>query len=195
MVSCNELIINTSYIVSNQNLNDKLLILRARLGDKQAFASLYNKYVSKIYRFAYYKLGSKELAEDITSQSFLKLWERIVSGGQIKSLQALLYRITRNLIVDYYRSKQSTELPLEFESQIEGEPMKERLHANIDRYLLQESIAKLKEEYREVIILRYIEELSIAEISKIVDKSRGNIRTICHRAIKELQEILKDYDT
>jgi len=180
--------------MSNSRLTDKILILKARLGDKEAFTTLYNKYINRIYRFIYYKTGSKELAEDLVSQSFLKLWEMIVGGGQIKVLQALLYRIARNLVVDYYRSKQSTEVPLEYDQDAHLYDMEPRLHTKIDTHLLRQTISKLKDEYKEIIVLRYVEELSIGEIAKILDKSPGNVRTICHRAIAELKEATKDYE-
>lgn len=180
--------------MSSDKLANKVLVLKSRLGDKDAFASIYNKYVNKIYRFAFYKTSSKEIAEDITSQTFLKLWEMIAQGGQIKTLQALLYQIARNLIIDHYRSKKNTEVPLEFETDKQTIHIDERIHSKIDNELLRPAVMQLKEEYREVVILRYIEELSISEIAKIVDKSRGNVRTLTHRALNELKNILKDYD-
>ena len=179
--------------MSSDKLTEKVLILKARLGDKDAFGSIYNKYINKIYRFAFYRTSSKEIAEDIASQVFLKLFEKINQGGQIKSLQALLYQITRNLIIDHYRSKHNTEVPLEFETAKQVTTMHEKINVRIDNEVLRPAVMKLKEEYREVIILKYIEELSITEISKIIDKSPGNIRTITHRAIVELRKHLEDF--
>lgn len=183
--------------MSSDKLTDKILVLKSRLGNKEAFATLYNKYINKIYRFAFYKTSSKELAEDIASQSFLKLWEKISIGGPIQSVQALLYQIARNLIIDHYRSKHNTEVPLEFEldsQAVHAVHIDEKIHSKIDNELLRPAVMKLKEEYREVVVLRYIEELSISEIAKIVDKSNGNVRTLTHRALAELKKILKDYN-
>ncbi len=180
--------------MSSEKLTDKVLILKSRLGSKDAFETIYNKYINKIYRFVFYKTSSKEIAEDITSQTFLKLWEIIAGGGQIKTLQALLYQIARNLIIDHYRSKHNTEVPLEFELDSQAIHIDEKIHSKIDNELLRPAVMKLKEEYREVVILRYIEELSITEIAKIVDKSNGNVRTLTHRALAELKIILKDYN-
>jgi len=179
--------------MSSEKLTDKVLILKSRLGDKEAFATIYNKYINKIYRFTFYKTSSKEIAEDITSQAFLKLWEIIAQGGQIKTLQAFLYQIARNLIIDHYRSKHNTEVPLEFETDKQAIHIDEKIHSKIDNELLRPAVMQLKEEYREVVVLRYIEELSISEIAKIVDKTNGNVRTLTHRALKELRIILKDY--
>lgn len=180
--------------MSSDKLTDKVLVLKSRLGNKEAFGTLYNKYINKIYRFAFYKTSSKELAEDIASQSFLKLWEKISQGGPIQSVQALLYQIARNLIIDHYRSKQNTEVPLEFELDSQAVHIDEKIHSRIDNELLRPAVMELKEEYREVVVLRYIEELSISEIAKIVDKSNGNVRTLTHRALAELKKILKDYN-
>ena len=144
-------------------------------------------------RFVFYKTSSKEIAEDITSQTFLKLWEKIAQGGRIKSLQALLYQIARNLVIDHYRSKKNTEIPLEFEKDSQAIHIDEKIHSKIDNEILRPAVMQLKEEYREVVILRYIEELSISEIAKILDKTKGNIRTLTHRGLNELKKYLKDY--
>ncbi|MFW0837829.1 MAG: RNA polymerase sigma factor [Candidatus Komeilibacteria bacterium] len=180
--------------MSRDKLTDKLLILKARLGDKSAFANIYNKYVSRLYRFAYYKTSNKEMAEDLVSQTFLKMWEKILVGGQIRSLQALLYQILRNLIIDYYRSRQRTELPLSYDLQDEGQDATDRIHAHIDRQLIKKALGLMNnDDYREVVILRYIEGLSVSEVAKILDKSNNNITTISHRALQELKKILRGY--
>lgn len=170
---------------------DKLLYLKAKQGDAEAFTLLFDKYSKKIYRFIYFKVSSKELAEDLASQCFLKVWEQITNGQPIKSFQAWLYQIARNLVVDYYRNREKEELRLIYQLEEAGIEDKFDPDENLDREQLEKLLFFLKSEIREIVVLRFIEGLSIKEISKIVDKSSANIRVIIHRALKELQEKIK----
>ena len=164
--------------------NDNYLILKATQGESEAFGMLFDKYSDKIYRFIYYKVINKELAEDLTSQCFLKAWEQIFAGRKIKTFQAWVYRIARNLVVDYYRTREKEELPLIYEPRFNPEE-------TLNPEELEKLLLSLKNEVREIVILKYIEELSINEIAKIVDKSAGNVRVILHRALKDLQDKIK----
>jgi len=83
---------------------------------------------------------------------------------------------------------------LEFELDSQAIHIDEKIHSKIDNELLRPAVMLLKEEYREIIILRYIEDLSITEIAKIIDKTNGNVRTLTHRALNELKLILKDHN-
>jgi RNA polymerase sigma-70 factor (ECF subfamily) len=171
---------------------DKYLIIRTNQGDTEAFGKLFDKYNAKIYRFIYYKVSSAEVAEDFTSQCFLKIWEQISSGVKVKSFQSWMYKIARNLVIDYYRTREREELPLiyqqeEIQAEVTVDPDK-----NLDKDFLEKILLNLNVEIREIIILRFIEEFSIKEIAKIVDKSPANVRVIIHRALKELNKYVDD---
>jgi len=169
--------------------NDQYLILKATQGESEAFGLLFDKYSDKIYRFIYYKVASKELAEDLSSQCFLKAWEQIVAGQKVNSFQAWVYKIARNLVVDYYRTREREELPLIYqEAEEESNAPKLNPEDNLNPEELEKLLLNLRSEVREIVILKYIEELSIKEIAKIVDKSAGNVRVILHRALKDLQD-------
>jgi len=172
--------------------NDKILIAKARQGDAESFGLLFDKYYSKIYRFVFYKVSNRELAEDFTSQVFLKAWEHISSGVKVNAFQAWIYRISRNLIIDYYRSREKEELALIYsdddsdnETEFKVDPDK-----NLDLQNLEKILFNLRNEIREIVVLRYIDDLPIKEISKIVDKSQANVRVIIHRALKELNKYI-----
>lgn len=170
---------------------DKVLLIQASQGDANSFGTLFDKYHAKIYRFIFFKISSKEIAEDLASQTFLKCWEHLSAGNKVDKFQAWLYRIARNLIIDYFRSREKEELPLIYQENSEIEEIKVDPGQNLTREELEKIIFNLKSEAREIILLRYIEDLSIKEISKIVDKSAVNVRVIIHRAIKELQEFIQ----
>ena len=174
-----------------QDFQEKILLLKVSQGDSDAFGIFFDRYSKKIYRFIYYKVTIVEVAEDLTSQCFLKVWEQISTGMKIRRIRAWIYRLARNLVNDYYRGREKEELPLIYPEQLDGEILKFNPDEELDLKKLEKILFILKGEAREIIALRYIEELSIGEIAKIVDKSQANIRVIIHRAIKELQNYIK----
>lgn len=161
--------------------------------DKQAFGRLYDLYVEKIYRFVYFKVSNKEEAEDITSEVFLKTWNYLMENTEkeVVSFSGLIYRITRNGIIDFYRKKAKiNEVSLEEGvEKLSGVSLQEDMETKSDVDRLMILIKKLKQDYQEVLILKHIEELSIAEIAEIVGKSSVSVRVTLHRAVNKLKEI------
>ncbi len=180
-----------------KNISEQILIYRAQAKrDPDAFAELYDKYVDKIYRFVYLKLSNREEAEDITSEVFLKTWNYLIdhSNKRTRSFSGLVYRIARNAVVDVYRKRAKTKecsLDQVKEYARENTLINEiELHQNTQALLQQ--IKKLKNEYQEVIVLRYVDDLSISEIAHITEKSGSNVRVTLHRALKVLKRITQD---
>ncbi len=173
--------------------SEKLLLYRVELNsDTEAFAKLYDKYVSQIYRFVYFKVGTREEAEDIVSEVFLKAWNYLQNKKSVQSFRGLLYQIARNSIIDLYRSKaRNPEFLLTEEMEIgdHGEWSK-KMSDEIDNRELLESIKKLKQEYQEIVTLRFIEQLSLQEIGQITGKSMVTVRVTLHRAIAKLKSLL-----
>lgn len=179
-------------------LNDKLLFMRLSKRDKDAFVRTYDEYFDDIYRFIYFKVSDKEEAEDLTSQVFLKTWEYIQNQTikDYKTLKSLLYRVARNLVIDHYRKKSSNVEKVAIDSEtvnIDIADTNQDLHKNLeiasDYAHIEAKLLELKDEYREIIVLRYVNELSVAEIALALEKSKGNIRVTLYRALKALREI------
>ena len=179
-------------------LEDKILYLRLKQKDREAFIKAYDSYIDDIYRFVFYKVNHQEEAEDITSQTFLKCWDHIRSNSitDFKTLRSLFYKVAKNLIIDHYR-KQSTKditLPSDGISGLNIVDEKQDLLVSManknDSDLIAGKLKELKDEYREVIILSYINGLSITEIAQITGKSKGNIRVLLYRALKALKELV-----
>jgi RNA polymerase sigma-70 factor (ECF subfamily) len=167
-------------------------------GDHNAFGQLYDLYVSQIFRFIFFKVLRREEAEDLTAETFLKMWEYLVAQGakkrEIGNFQALLYRIARNAVIDFYRKK-NTELkniePLALE-QISSEVAAAPLYDLKEVGELGTCLIKLKDLYREVLILKYIDGRSVGEIAEITGKSKGHVRVILHRGLQTLREMIKE---
>lgn len=181
------------------NFNDKILLLKIASGDIKSFGEIYDYYITKIYRFIFFKVPSREIAEDLTSEVFTKTLSYLTNPDKkVKNLQAFLYQTARNLVIDYYRKNNQKEIPLLQEGDENYVPdlmsdqnkSKKKIEINLDVIELKKKIKNLKDEYREVIILRYLDEYSIKEIARILDKSNGAVRVLLHRAVKALKLVV-----
>lgn len=183
-----------------EKFKNKRSISRLKSHDKDAFVKAYDESVNDIYRFVYFKVGNKEEANDITSMVFLKTWNHIQNNSleDSKTLRALLYKIARTTIIDHYRetgNKISVSLDDE-ENKIDvvdesGDPQ-ERIDSAANFELIKSKLPLLKEEYREVIIMRFINDLTLDEIADISGKKKGNLRVLLHRALGALRELVEE---
>ncbi|PWB38400.1 MAG: hypothetical protein C3F02_03535 [Parcubacteria group bacterium] len=176
------------------SLQERIVFLRLRSGDADAFVFFYDKYVKSIYRYVLIKVSAKEVAEDLTQDIFLKTWQHLVDKKQIANFQSFVFRIARNTVIDYYRQNNRQELPLEFlPEELEQAPAdhSHSFHRSLDLEKLLQDLRKLKPEYQEVIYLRYVEDLSIDDIAQIVDMQKSAVRVLLHRALSKLREITK----
>lgn len=178
-----------------KTVQEKRLLYRVlEKQDPEAYAILYDLYVEKIFRFVLFKVSNHQEAEDLTSDIFLKVWNYLTKeegGQQIQSISGLFYATARNSIIDYYRVRAKKQtIPLDETIDIESdENTQEQIDRKQDVTQLFQSIRSLKEEYQEIILLRFIDELSIKEIGDIVGKKQTAVRVTLHRAIKKLQQI------
>jgi len=167
---------------------------------RKIFSKIYDQYIEKIYRFIFLKVSSQEVAQDLTSEVFLRGWEafkktqnpKLKDKNEIKNPQAFLYRIARNLVTDYYREKGRTQIvSAESIPIIDPRPgLAEKITLNSDIEQVKATLVSLKEDYQNVIIWRYIDGLPIPEIAKILDKSEEATRVQLHRALKALKNEL-----
>lgn len=169
-----------------------LLTLKAQKGDKEAFGKIYVYFYKRIYRYCYFNLKAAEAAEDITQETFIKAWKslptfRIKKGG---SLQAYLFRIARNLIIDLSRKKK--EVTLDSIGEIEKEEdFEELIDKKTDTEKVRKALAKLDDLEKQIVLLRFFEDLSFTEVSKVTGVAEGNLRVKVHRTLKKLKDILE----
>lgn len=168
--------------------------------DPNAFARVYDLYIKKIYRYVYFKVSSTHEAQDITSDVFLKTWEYLLQEERdVENLEALFYKIARNLIIDFYRKKDHRDLAGDVDLVQENGAQRKGLgeiYQNLDvKFKIQEvfeALEKLNDLYKEIIILKYIDQLSTKEIAFIINKSRGATRVLIHRALTVLKKLLEE---
>ena len=174
--------------------NDSVLLERAREYDAQALAEIYDRYAESIYRYAYRYVGDANLAEDLTSEVFLKLLEVLgTRRAPRKQLQGWLYRVARNLAVDWFR-KQAKGVPLSLNEELtpDGDSPVTRLEQLQLHQDLREAISELTPDQQQVIVLRFGEGRKLREIGRLMGKSEGAIKVLQYRAMKRLRKLLED---
>lgn len=157
----------------------------------KAFLKAYDSYASKIYRHVYLRVNSKETAEDIVSNVFLKAWE-YGRNNKIKNFRPFLYKIANNLTIDFYRQKGRVWHLEDMNDDIISRDSNYdvEIDKNISLEAIKKSIDELNPEMRDVLIMRYIDGLSVKEISGIIRKSENSVYIATHRALKELKNIV-----
>ncbi len=167
---------------------------RAQHGEESAFGELYNLFFKRIYRFVFYRVGHKEIAEDLAEDVFIKAYGKIKGLKEKGAFEGWLYQIARNRVIDYYREKQMTVSLDELENTLEYEMNL------IDVVSLQEEqkyflklVSELTPEQQAVIKMKFVEELENDEIASLLEKNEGAIRVIQHRAIAKLKELHYKY--
>jgi RNA polymerase sigma-70 factor (ECF subfamily) len=169
----------------------KHTLQQAQKGDSEAFARIYDQFSEKLYRFIYFRVGHREIAEDILSDTFVKSWQKIHQINSHKSLSAWLYQIARNNIIDYYRLKKETiSLEEVAETLIDAINPIETLNLSFQQKKILAALEDLPTEQKQVIQYRFFEDLSNEEIAFILSKSEGAVRVIQHRAITRLKQLL-----
>jgi RNA polymerase sigma-70 factor, ECF subfamily len=170
------------------------LVARAKEGEAEAFGLLYDFYMPRIYRFVLFKAGHREEAEDLTHQVFLKAWENIEKyESRGYPFSSWLYRIARNAVIDAYR-KSNPQISIEDLSPnllTEKETQILKAEMSIEWEQLLSSMSKLKEIERDVLIMRFVDDLTHQEVAKAIGKSEGATKVIQHRALKNLKSILE----
>lgn len=167
---------------------------RARALDEEALATIYDAYSDRIYRYIYHRVGDPDVAEDLTALTFTKMLEAIHSGREWRtSFSGWLYRIAHNLVVDHFRAKGrahhvslDTGLPLHAK---EVDPFEEAVRS-LQRDALREAISQLTEDQATVIVMRFLEGCSIAEVAKAMGKTEGAVKALQFRAVGRLRRLL-----
>ncbi|MBL4694088.1 sigma-70 family RNA polymerase sigma factor [Candidatus Gracilibacteria bacterium] len=181
--------------LKDRKLEIENLVVQVQAGDQDAFAALYEILIDPIYRYIYYRVPATE-SEDLTETVFLKVWKNINKYRPMKNIfTAWVFRIAHNLVVDYYRAAKNKKV----DELSEMLPDMDRQHnpivrtkQSMDKDTLKKALARMKDSYREIIIYKFMNELSNSEIALILNKSEGSLRILQFRALKSLKKELQD---
>ncbi|HEX7976747.1 MAG TPA: sigma-70 family RNA polymerase sigma factor [Anaerolineales bacterium] len=172
------------------------LINRAQKGDLTVISALYEQYHLSIFRYLYYRVGDRQAAEDLTSEVFLRML-RYLAGFHPPSatFQAWLFQIARNLATDYFRQA-GPRNPVQLEENVisgSDDPVTTVEHS-LTREGLRKALNRLTDEQRDVILLRFVAGMPIAEAAQSLNKSEDAIKGLQRRALQALREILVDWE-
>ena len=167
--------------------------------NKKKFSESYDEYIEPIYRYCLYRSYSKETAEDLAQETFIRAWKYLQRGGEIKEMRPFLYQVARNLIIDFHRknkkllnkrsidemirsNRQSLKLSYRQDQEIESRDMLKRV---------LERMRELPKSYQDILIMRHVDGMKIKEIAKIFKSSEKNISAKNRRAMKRIATIAK----
>ena len=173
---------------------ERRLVQRAIDRDQAAFAELYDRHVVRVYRHIYYLVGDAREAEDLTAQTFLKAWEAVDRYKERGApIVAWLLRIAHNLTVSHLRSKRNhSELDEAYVDEKRSGNPEEVLEQTTDEKSVRDAVMRLRDEQRQVIMLRFVEELDYREVAAMIGKSVPAVRVIQHRALGNLRKLMQD---
>ncbi|MEK7582885.1 MAG: RNA polymerase sigma factor [Patescibacteria group bacterium] len=162
--------------------------------DEAKFAEIYDEFAPKIFKYCYFRVSSREEAEDIASQVFIRAWDHIAEGKEVTNVQGFLYRIASNLIIDFYRKrKDKREISLDDPDNPIDIPDASDVHEKLEQQWemreVKEKLDLIPENYREVIVMKYVDDLSIKEIASVMETTENNISVRLHRAIEKLKSL------
>lgn len=170
---------------------------------KKEFSKIYYDYAQAIYRYCLYRVYSKDVAEDLMQEVFIKTWKYLKAGKKIENIRPFLYRVAKNLIVDFYRGAGKTEKKKKsLDEMVDNNRLPLGLYYNqkqkIESKLFLDEvfkvISRLPKPYQDVLVMRYVEDLTPKEIAEIFNTTIKNISARKKRAIRKLDSILREND-
>ncbi len=163
---------------------------------KERFTKVYNEYADSIFRFCVLKVSDRETAIDLSHDIFVKYWDSLSSGTEVKSDKAFLFTITRNTIIDWYRKKKTISIEAlslgedeTFESNLTSDDAEEILHLGPETRFVLDKFKELSETSQEVLYLRFVEGLGPKKIAETLKINVSAVSVRLHRGILELRKI------
>jgi RNA polymerase sigma-70 factor, ECF subfamily len=178
--------------------SDESILTQAGEGDPEAFGQLYERYVGRIYNYVYFRTGNPYDAEDLTARVFFRAMHHI-KNYQNRGLpfSAWLYRIAHNLVANWHRdNSRRKEIPLDdslFSYHTQDQLPEAALLQNEEREKLITIIRRLSADRQQLLILKFIDRMSNAEIGQIMGKSEGAVKSLYHRTLLSLRDEVGEF--
>jgi RNA polymerase sigma-70 factor (ECF subfamily) len=178
-----------------RDASESHLITKAKERDSEALSELYRRYADAVFRYVYYRVGDREVAEDLVGDVFVRALEGLPSYQDTGSpFDAWLYRIAHARVVDYYR-RQETRRTASLDERLAGgggaDPYRLVAHRDDVRHAWR-ALIHLTDSQQQVIALRFIAGYSVAEVAKLMGKTEGAVRALQHRALASLRRLLEN---
>jgi RNA polymerase sigma-70 factor, ECF subfamily len=172
------------------------LINRAKQGETASIGQLYEEYQLHVYRYLFYLVGDVHTAEDLTSEVFIRMI-RSLPNYRYKgiSFQAWLFQIAHNLAVDHFRKNgRRVQVDLEENLHVNGPDLDSTVELNLTSKMLRQALEKLNNAQREVIILRFVAGMPIAQVAQTLRKSEDTVKGLQRRGLATLRKILDEWE-
>lgn len=157
---------------------------------QEQFLAAYDEFADSVLQHCTFRISDSERAKDLTQETFMKVWEYIAKGNEVRNMKALVFHVLRNLIIDEYRGRKKKSLSLDamredgFDPPDTGEG---HILAESDTQIVTKAMHELPDNYREVLLLRYIDELPVKEVAEIIGESENATAVRIHRGLKALR--------
>jgi RNA polymerase sigma-70 factor (ECF subfamily) len=173
--------------------DEQKIVALAKKGNEEAVTFLYETHVESIFGYIRYRVASVEIAQDLTSEVFLRMVRGLSSyKDQGVPFRAWLFRIAANLITDHYRQTgKNTQMPIPEDYECNDLDPLEATASKEEILRLQRALSTLPADYQDLLILRFVQDLPHTEIARIMNKSAGALRSMQYRAVKALTEELE----
>jgi RNA polymerase sigma-70 factor (ECF subfamily) len=163
--------------------------------NEQSFLEAYDAYADAIFRHCYFRVYDREQARDLVQETFIRTWEYLAKGEEVENIRAFLYRVANNLVIDHARKKKSVSLDmLEEQGFNPSVNPQERLERTLDAQFVLQVLQELDAEYRQVVIMRYIDDLGPKDIAVALGESENVVSVRLHRALAKLRKLLSKYE-
>ena len=170
-------------------MEEVFLVKRATKGDRQSFEKLMDIYFDRLCREAYIRCKYEEDVKEIVQETIYKAYRNIRSLKEPQYFKTWLSRILINVANDYLRNKGMVDLELDETSYVKEVVIEDKIEIKIDLY---NAIDELEDKYKDAVILRYIDDLKIEDISKILDRPVNTIKTHLRKALKDMKKMIKE---
>ena len=182
------------------NNEDLDLIQEYLNGNRESFDSLVDIYIKSIFNFSYRLIGNKKDAEDVTQDIFLKVWKNIKKFDTEKSFKTWIFSIAKNTCIDYLRKKKDVPMSyfddenggnfIEDNLETEEQNAEEKIVLKENKKLIDESLKELSITQKEIVVMKYVNDLSLSEVAEIMNMSKDTVKSHHRRALLKMRDFL-----
>lgn len=158
---------------------------------EKTFLQVFEDYADAVYRLCYFKTYDREVAKELTQETFTKTWDYISQGNKVENMKAFVFRVARNSVTDYIKKRKPVYEHTLQENVTENIPFRGTAEEAAEVSLALEHMRELEESYRDVLIMRFVENLSVKEIAAILDERENTVSVRINRALEKLRDRLQ----
>jgi RNA polymerase sigma-70 factor (ECF subfamily) len=159
-------------------------------GKTEEFLKAYDELSDALFRHCYYRCYDRERAKELMQECFVRAWEYVVEGKEIKNLKAFLYRVANNLVIDESRKKKESSLDVLMDAGFEPRDDKDQTVTNAEAGQMMRLLDRIDEKYRRVVAMRYLDDLSPKEIAIVMGESENVVSVRLYRGIRQLRDLM-----